>query len=87
MISYKKLEAWTFSMEVAKQIYTLTKTYPSDERYGLISQTRRAAVSIPCNIAEGLGRNQKKTPYNSFILPEVLLMNWKHYYVWPSKLK
>ncbi len=60
MISYKKLEVWTFSMETVKQIYLLTKSYPSEEQYGLISQTRRAAVSIPSNVAEGLGRNHKK---------------------------
>jgi four helix bundle protein len=60
MISYKKLEVWTYSMKTVKQIYNLTKSYPSEERYGLITQTRRAAVSIPSNIAEGLGRNHKK---------------------------
>ncbi len=60
MISYKKLEVWTHSMETVKQIYLLTKFYPSDEQYGLISQTKRAAVSIPANIAEGLGRKHKK---------------------------
>jgi four helix bundle protein len=60
MISYKKLEVWTCSMETVKQVYILTKVYPSEERYGLISQTRRAAISIPSNIAEGLGRNHKK---------------------------
>src|ERR1700693_1889060 len=60
MISYKKLEVWTCSMETVKQVYILTKAYPSEERYGLISQTRRAAISIPSNIAEGLGRNHKK---------------------------
>jgi four helix bundle protein len=60
MISYKKLEVWTCSMEIVKQVYILTKAYPSEERYGLISQTRRAVISIPSNIAEGLGRNHKK---------------------------
>ena len=60
MISYKKLEVWIHSMETVKQIYDLTKSYPSNEQYGLISQTKRAAVSIPSNIAEGLGRNHKK---------------------------
>ncbi len=60
MISYKKLEVWIFSMETVKQIYLLTKSYPPEERFGLISQTRRAAVSIPSNFAEGLGRNHKK---------------------------
>jgi four helix bundle protein len=60
MISYKKLDVWRVSMETVKEIYTLTKSYPVEERYGLISQTNRAAVSIPSNIAEGLGRNYKK---------------------------
>jgi four helix bundle protein len=60
MISYKNLEVWKYSIETVKQIYILTKLYPSEERYGLVSQTRRAAASIPCNIAEGLGRNHKK---------------------------
>jgi four helix bundle protein len=60
MTNYKKLEVWTLSMEIVKEVYSLTKMYPIDERYGLISQTNRAAVSIPVNIAEGMGRNYKK---------------------------
>ena len=60
MTNYKKLEVWTLSLEIVKEIYRLTKLYPIDERYGLISQTCKAAVSIPCNIAEGMGRNYKK---------------------------
>jgi four helix bundle protein len=60
MTYYKKLEVWTVSMEIVKEVYGLTKTYPTEERFGLVSQTNRAAVSIPCNIAEGMGRNYKK---------------------------
>src|ERR1700688_3029434 len=60
MTNYKKLEAWTVSMETIKEIYDITKLYPREEKYGLISQTNRAAVSIACNIAEGMGRNYKK---------------------------
>ncbi len=60
MISYKKLDLWIYSMEMVKEIYELTKSYPKDELFGLISQTKRAAVSIPTNIAEGLGRKYKK---------------------------
>src|SRR4030095_4063710 len=59
MTNYKKLEVWILSMEIVKEIYGLTKSYPSIERYGLVSQTNRAAVSIPSNIAEGMGRNHK----------------------------
>ncbi len=60
MTNYKKLEVWTLSMEIVKEIYGLTKFYPAEERYGLVSQTNRAAISIPCNIAEGMGRNHRK---------------------------
>jgi four helix bundle protein len=60
MTNYKKLEVWTLSMEIVKEIYRLTKVYPADERYGLISQTNRAVISIPSNIAEGMGRNHTK---------------------------
>jgi four helix bundle protein len=58
MSNYKKLDVWLFSMEVVKEIYIITRTYPRDERYGLISQTNRAAVSIPANISEGFGRSR-----------------------------
>jgi len=60
MISYKKLDVWRISMKTVKEVYLLTKSYPTEEKYGLVSQTNRAAVSIPSNIAEGLGRNYRK---------------------------
>ncbi len=60
MISYKNLDVWKISMETVREIYILTKSYPVEEKYGLVSQTNRAAVSIPSNIAEGLGRNYNK---------------------------
>lgn len=57
MKDYRKIQAWQKSHELAKQIYKLTETFPSKEIYGLTSQLRRAAVSIPTNIAEGYGRS------------------------------
>ncbi|HXB31711.1 MAG TPA: four helix bundle protein [Puia sp.] len=60
MTSYKNLNVWILSMKTVNEIYNLTKFYPKSEIYGLISQSNRAAVSIPSNIAEGLGRNHKK---------------------------
>jgi four helix bundle protein len=64
MTNYKNLEAWKKSMLLVKEIYLLGKNYPREELYGLTSQTRRAAVSIPSNIAEGMGRNHDKDTIN-----------------------
>ena len=54
--SYKKLIAWQRAMDLMEEVYRITVSLPKEEKYGLISQIRRAAVSIPSNIAEGFGR-------------------------------
>lgn len=56
MNSYQQLEAWRRSMELSVLIYQVTNQFPGQERYGLVSQMRRAAVSVPSNIAEGYRR-------------------------------
>ena len=56
MRSYKELEVWKKSIQIVVDVYRLTAAYPPDERFGLVSQLRRAAVSVPTNIAEGYGR-------------------------------
>ena len=53
---YKDLKIWQKGMHLSKSIYELTKRFPSDERFGLSAQMRRAAVSVPSNIAEGQAR-------------------------------
>jgi len=60
MRNYQTLEVWKKSMELVKEIFLLTKNYPKEELFALTSQTKRAAVSIPSNIAEGMGRQYKK---------------------------
>jgi four helix bundle protein len=55
-LSYKDLIAWQKAMDFTEEIYKATRGFPRDELYGLTSQLRRAAVSIPSNIAEGQGR-------------------------------
>ena len=54
--SYRKLEVWHDGIELVAEVYRLTEAFPTRERYGLTSQIRRAAVSVPSNIAEGYGR-------------------------------
>ena len=58
--SYRELEVWKISMDLADKIYDITETFPKNEMYGLASQIRRAAVSIPSNIAEGSARSGTK---------------------------
>ena|SRR5690554_462720 len=57
MHKLKDLKIWNKAMEVAEEVYLLTANFPNEEKFGLISQLRRSAVSIPSNIAEGAGRN------------------------------
>lgn len=54
MHRYQDLKFWQLSRTFCKDIYIATKSFPTDERFGLISQLRRASVSIPSNIAEGV---------------------------------
>ena len=57
MKNFKDLKVWDKAHKLALKVYEITKDFPKEEIYGLISQMRRAAVSIPTNIAEGCGRN------------------------------
>ena len=60
MHRYKELKFWQFSRMFCVEIYNLTNSFPKDEKFGLVSQLRRAAVSIPSNIAEGASRKSDK---------------------------
>ncbi len=60
MKTHRDLDAWKNAIALVTYVYKITKGFPSDEKYGLISQIRRSAVSIPSNIAEGAGRNHNK---------------------------
>jgi four helix bundle protein len=55
--SYRDLRVWRNAMDLVIQVYALTRVFPKEETYGLTSQMRRSAVSIPSNIAEGKGRS------------------------------
>ena len=58
-LNFEKLEVYQKTLQFVGKIYTITKTFPKEERYGLIDQLRRASVSILANIAEGSGRYHK----------------------------
>jgi four helix bundle protein len=60
MKTHKDLDVWKISIEMVTEIYQLTHIFPKEELYGLTNQMRRAAVSVPSNIAEGAGRNSNK---------------------------
>jgi four helix bundle protein len=60
MFGFERLEVWQRAIEFADLVYSETRNFPADERFGLTHQMRRAAVSISSNIAEGSSRNSKK---------------------------
>jgi four helix bundle protein len=60
MKPHQDLDVWKLSFQYVKEIYEITALFPASEKFGIISQIRRAAVSIPTNIAEGAGRHSKK---------------------------
>lgn len=64
--TYRDLDIWSKGIEVVKDTYKLTEKFPKRETYGLISQMRRAAVSIPSNVAEGFRRYHNKE-YKQFL--------------------
>jgi four helix bundle protein len=60
MVTHKDLDIWKMGLDLVEQIYRITERFPKDEHYALSSQLRRAAVSIPSNIAEGAARSSKR---------------------------
>lgn len=66
MRNFKKYDIWKLSHELVLTIYEITKTFPQNEQYGIVSQLRRAATSIPTNISEGCGRGSDKE-FNHFL--------------------
>jgi len=68
MKTHKDLEVWKNSISMFTEIYSITKDFPNSELYGLVSQIRRSAVSVPSNIAEGAGRNHDKENIQFYLL-------------------
>jgi len=66
MKNFQELKVWKLGMQIVKEVYDVSKLIPENEKFGLISQITRAAVSIPSNIAEGSSRNSDKE-YKRFL--------------------
>lgn len=64
--SYKDLTVWQLAMDLVTRVYKVTADFPQEEKYGLTSQLRRSAVSVPSNIAEGRSRSSRKD-FNQFL--------------------
>lgn len=62
--SFEKLECWQHARQLAVWVYTITKNFPSDEKFGMVSQMRRAAISVASNIAEGTSRKTSKDQFH-----------------------
>jgi four helix bundle protein len=75
MHKYRELKVWQRAMAFTVSIYRESQTWPGDERFGLISQIRRAATSIPLNIAEGAGNDSNKSFVVSYNTHFVQIMN------------
>lgn len=60
IFSFEKLKVWQKSRQLSSKVYKITKLFPDDERFGLIAQMRRCAISISSNVAEGTGRHSAK---------------------------
>lgn len=65
MHNFKELKVWQKAVDLAVRIYTVTKSFPTEEKFGLVSQMRRAGVSVPSNIAEGCAKSSPKSFVNS----------------------
>ena len=78
---FEDLEVWKKSHELVLKIYHITKDYPSEEKFGLVSQMRRSAVSIPANIAEGFKKRSLKDKSNFYIIAQGSVEELKYYLI------
>lgn len=80
MRDYTKIEAWKFADDLAVAIYECTRSFPREELYGLTSQLRRAACSVPANVVEGAARASRRD-YLHFLYIARASLNETHYFL------
>jgi four helix bundle protein len=78
---FRQLEAWQEAHRLVLMVYQVTKGFPGDERFGLISQMRRAAVSVPANIAEGFKRRGIRDKIHFYNISEGSLEELKYFFI------
>ena len=83
---FRQLNVWQKAHELVLLVYRVTADYPPDERFGLVSQMRRAAVSIPANIAEGFKRRGIQDKIRFYSISEGSLEELKYYFILSSDL-
>ena len=81
LVSFQGLNVWRHAHQLTLQVYELTQEFPPEERYGLTSQMRRAAVSVPANIAEGFKRQGIKDKLKFYNIAEGSLEELKYYFI------
>jgi len=84
--NYKELEIWQKGVDLTVQVYQITRTFPPEEKFGLVSQIRRAASSIPANIAEGWGRGSTKEYVQFLRIARASLMELETHLILASRL-
>jgi len=77
--SFRDLLVWQRAHELVLEVYKVTQHYPTEERFGLISQMRRAAVSVPANISEGFAKKGRKDKMNFYNIAQGSLEELKYY--------
>ena len=86
-IGYRKLIVWQKADELAYQIYLVTKKFPKEEMFGLTSQMRRAALSVPANIVEGYARSFQKEKVRFYNIAEGSLSEIEYFIYFSLRLK
>jgi four helix bundle protein len=79
--NFQGLDVWQKAHQLVLAVYRVTKTFPADEKYGLVSQMRRAAVSTPANIAEGFKRRGQADKIRFYNTSETSLEELKYYFI------
>lgn len=84
--AFQKLEIWQLSIDLASEIYNITSSFPSEERFGVTNQIRRAASSVGANIAEGSGRISPKDKARFIEIAYSSLMEVNHFLILAKRL-